>query len=104
MIIKNIIMRAYIILLLLFCSFISHSQTSGTLTGRIKDNTGNKVDYSGITLSLLRLKDSGIVKLATSSHTGNYSFENIAAGKYIVSATSVGYKKTFSAPVTVMEG
>jgi iron complex outermembrane recepter protein len=97
-------MRAYITLLLLFCFINSNSQNKNSLTGRVKENTESKTDYSGITLSLLRVKDSSLVRLATASADGNYLFENIPAGKYFVAATAVGYKKTFSSPVSIADG
>ena len=47
-------------------------------------------------MSLLRAKDSATVKLAASNKQGQFVFEGIANGKYLVSATAVGYQKIVS--------
>ncbi|MEI9958000.1 MAG: TonB-dependent receptor [Ferruginibacter sp.] len=92
-------MRQLIFLLMasLFAA-TGNAQVSGT----IKDEKG--VAVTGATISLLRAKDSAMVKLAVSKQNGAYSFTNAAAGKYLVKTSFVGYQPTFSKPFEVGEG
>jgi len=84
-----------IILLASYALFITSAiaQTGGKISGTILQSTRTA---EGATVSLLRAKDSGTVKLTVSNKEGNFLFENIAIGKYLVSVTSVGYRKAAS--------
>ena len=64
------------------------------ISGTVKDQQGKPV--SGSTVSLLNAKDSSVVKLAASNNDGQYSFNAIKAGKYLVSITHVGYANSYS--------
>jgi iron complex outermembrane receptor protein len=64
------------------------------ISGTINDEHG-KALASG-TVSLLHAKDSSLVKVAVADQSGLYEFVNIKEGKYLLSASSVGYSKTFS--------
>ena len=55
------------------------------------------------TISLLKLKDSAIVKTGFADAAGNFSLENVKRGSYILMATAVGYEKTFSFPIEINE-
>lgn len=66
------------------------------ITGNVIDEEQKPLDY--VTISLLRAKDSSLVKTSITDLNGMYSFENIAAGNYLASATMMGYKKSFSQP------
>ena len=79
----------------------SLAQTStGKVTGSIKDG-GNQKIIDAASVSLLRAKDSSIVKTAVADKDGNFSFENIKDGSYLVLASSVGHAKTYSTGFTV---
>jgi hypothetical protein len=47
-------------------------------------------------VSLLKSKDSSLVKTAVSDKNGTYLFQNLPSGKYILSANLIGFKKIFS--------
>ena len=89
--------------LLVFCisiSFISLAQTKiGKINGFISDNTNKPVQ--SVSVSLLKAKDSSLVKMATTGKDGKYEFENIAEGNYFITATSVGYEKKNSVSFSV---
>lgn len=78
------------------CSF---AQSGGKVTGAIKDG-GNQKIIDAASVSLLNAKDSSLVKTAVADKNGNYSFENLKDGNYLVKASSVGhssgYSKSFS--------
>jgi iron complex outermembrane receptor protein len=77
------------------------AQTGGKVSGSLKGADDKSEVPTGVTVSLHRAKDSATVKFTVAGKDGTYAFENISNGKYLVSATSVGYRKRFSAPLEV---
>ena len=82
-------------------SIIANAQT-GKITGNIKDG-GNQQIIDAASVSLLKSKDSGLVKISLTDKEGNFSFENIKLGEYLVMATSTGHAKVYSSMITVKE-
>ena len=78
----------------------SYAQSGGKVTGTIKDG-GNQKIIDATSVSLLNAKDSSLVKVAVTDKAGNFSFENVKEGKYLVLATSVGHSRTFSNSFTI---
>lgn len=81
-------------------ALISQAQTGAIVSGSIKDG-GNQKVIDAATIALLRASDSAAVKLTYSEKSGNYQFEAIKEGSYLVMATSVGHTKTYSPVFTV---
>ncbi len=73
----------------------SHAQTGTKVSGSIKDG-GNQKVIDAASVSLLKAKDSALVKVAVTDAAGNFSFENLKEGSYLVLATSIGHAKTYS--------
>jgi len=69
-------------------------QVSGTVVNDAKP-------VAGLTAALLRAKDSALAKTAVTDNSGNYSFEKIAEGDYIVRISGVGYATVHSAPIQI---
>ena len=64
----------------------------------------NKINLvPATTISLLKSKDSAIVKTGFADAAGNFSLENVKTGSYILMATAVGYEKTFSIPIEIKD-
>lgn len=100
---KSIVMKKlFSILALTSIAFLSQAQsvTNGKITGSIKDGGIQKV-IDAATVSLLKAKDSSLVKAAITDKDGNFSFENIKEGNYLILATSVGHGKTYSSPISI---
>lgn len=95
---KHIFTLIYTLLFMLACTVTAFSQTS-KVTGSLKDVAEKPVEFA--TVSLLRAADSTIVKGAVSNEKGNYAFDNIAKGNYVIKATSVGYNAGKSAVFSV---
>ncbi len=91
----------------ILCSFLFVSLTvvaqnkTGKISGIIQDATGKPLP--SISVSLLKASDSSLVKVAVTGKEGQYEFENIADGSYIVSSASVGYDKSHSTAFTLSE-
>ena len=90
----------HIITLAVFVSlgFTVHAQTS-KISGAISDEQGKALASS--TISLLKAKDSSLVKAAVSDKSGLYQFINIKDGTYFVAASSVGYSRKPTQPFEV---
>src|SRR3954470_24428250 len=81
-------------------SSLAQTASTGKITGSIKDG-GNQKIIDAASVTLLRAKDSSIAKTAIADKDGNFSFENIKDGNYLVLATSVGHSKSYSAVFTI---
>lgn len=67
---------------------------NGKINGSVIDGNTKTIESANITL--LRARDSSLVKISASDKSGNFSFEDIAAGRYLVSITAVAHQKAFS--------
>jgi iron complex outermembrane recepter protein len=82
-------------------SIVSQAQNNQKVTGNIHDDVNKPID--AVTVSLLKATDSSLVKVAATKN-GYYEFDNIAPGKYLVTATSVAHNKQFSGVFEVSTG
>ncbi|NOT51669.1 MAG: TonB-dependent receptor [Chitinophagaceae bacterium] len=73
--------------------FLSLSVNAQKVSGVVKDDQGKGVDKS--TASLLRAKDSSVVKLAVTDAAGKFSFQ-ANPGSYLVSTSHVGHSTVYS--------
>lgn len=87
----------------LFLNLIGIAQNNGKISGTIIDG-GNQKIIDAATISLLKVKDSSLVKLSLTDKEGQFYFENIKNGTYIIMASSIGHRKVYSSPITVTEG
>jgi iron complex outermembrane recepter protein len=78
----------------------AQTNTAGKVYGSIKDGGQQKI-IDAASVSLLKAKDSSLVKVALTDAAGNFSIENVKDGDYLVLATSVGHVKTYSNMFTV---
>ncbi len=68
------------------------------ITGTVKDEAGKGMEKT--TVSLLRSKDSSVVKLSVTNTDGRFSFQS-ESGNYLVSVSHVGYTMQYSKLFTV---
>jgi hypothetical protein len=88
-------MRHFILSLLLLSGSAAFSQQ---ISGRIQDQQNTPAGAA--TISLLRAKDSAVVKMEVSKAEGDYQFSGIATGQYLVKATLTGHTPSFSEKFT----
>jgi iron complex outermembrane recepter protein len=72
------------------------------LSGKVGDT--KQAAISSATISLLRAKDSSVVKMSVSGADGRYEFDNLPQGSYIVVVSAVGYEKSYSKQLEVTNG
>ncbi len=89
--------------ILLIFSIHSFAQShTGSISGRITDGGDQKV-IDAATVSLYKSADSSLVKINITDKAGNFEFQNLAAGKYYLLATSIGHLSTYSPAINVTE-
>lgn len=72
---------------------------NGTVNGTVID--GNTKTIESATITLLRAKDSTVVKMSVADKAGKFNFEGVAEGTYLVSISAVGHDKGFSEAFTI---
>ncbi|MCP9762557.1 outer membrane beta-barrel protein [Lacihabitans soyangensis] len=80
-----------------FLSFFSVSSLLGQnlqISGTIKNQKNEGISFA--TVLVLNAIDSSLVKAETATENGGFVMKNLFGGKYILSVSSVGYKKYFS--------
>jgi iron complex outermembrane receptor protein len=95
-------MKHFFTFLILFVFASGSRAQSGRITGNVSDQSGKALQ--SVTISLLKSKDSSLVKAGATSKDGGFSFEEVSEGNYILLASSVGFEKKYSPPVVVNAG
>lgn len=83
----------------LFLASVVFAQATSKVTGMVVDESGKML--TAATVSLLKAKDSSLVKIALTDKSGRYEFVSVKEGAYLLSVTSVGFDKKFSSPFDV---
>jgi outer membrane receptor protein involved in Fe transport len=103
---KNIIKLLILSILLISINNMAQAQApngqqtqKGRISGTVMRTDNKPVEFA--TITLLRIKDSSLVKGAIATVEGKYEFEGIQGGKYLVAAVNMGMKKSYSKPFTV---
>ena len=97
-------MRKYLTFCCIFfvCSanIIAQNKT-GKVSGQVQDQSNKPL--AAVSVSLLKLADSSLVKTAVTGKDGKYEFESIADGEYLILTSSVGFEMTYSSSFSVSE-
>lgn len=81
-------------------SLASYAQTkTAKISGTVIDGSTKTIESA--TITLLKAKDSAVVKMSVADKTGKYEFDNVPEGRYIVAISAVGHNKGFSEVVEV---
>lgn len=88
------------IVLFLFTAGMAFSQAvNATLVGTITDSSGAVVANAKVTATEA---NTGVSRNMNSNESGNYTFPNLAPGRYIISAELTGFKKSARSGVDVL--
>jgi iron complex outermembrane receptor protein len=79
---------------------LTQAQTTGKISGSVKEEQ-NQLAIDGATVSLLMVKDSSLVKVAVTDKQGNFEFERIGEGNYLILAGSIGHSSVYSKSFTL---
>ena len=94
-------------LLLLILGFVAlgmsaYAQSTGKISGSLFDEKQQALPFSNV--FLLKGADSTIYKAGLADENGKFIFDDVPHGKYLVSATMVGYDKFVSPLVVISDG
>lgn len=82
------------LLLFLVVGFSAHGQENKfNISGEVVEKNYKPLPYAQ--LSLMNIKDSTLIDGAISKEDGTFIVDNVAAGKYIISANFLGYESVF---------
>jgi len=82
--------------LMLLLSIASYAQSNGSIQGNLKGEDGESISFANVLIK-------GTEKGTSSDVNGKFMIENVAAGKYILQISAIGYEK-LAYPVTVKPG
>ncbi len=87
--------------LILFFSSFTLNVFSSTLKGVVQDQNNKPISY--VTVMLLNSKDSTLVKGDVTDENGQFQFDQLSNGNYILSSSNVGFQKHYSKTITINE-
>ncbi|WP_089319426.1 outer membrane beta-barrel protein [Pontibacter ummariensis] len=91
----------FLLAMLLLCGYAleAYSQTSGTLSGSIKNERNAPVGFANVVL--LQAADSAFVAGMVADVEGNFTIPSPKAGSYTLRVSALGYSSWLSAPFAV---
>ena len=96
---SKVFARNLSLLFIFFTAMLSSVHGQSRIYGKIVDSTGKSIAKANVLL--LNSNDSVLVKGMLTNETGAYSFENINAGRYLVTATHTGVRPVYSQPFEI---
>lgn len=87
--------------LFLFFSSFTLNVFSSTLKGVVQDQNNKPISF--VTVMLLNSKDSTLVKGDVTDEQGQFQFDQLSNGNYILSSSNVGFQKHYSKTITINE-
>ena len=87
---------------LLLLSCVGYGQaTNGKISGTVAD--ARQARLVAATVFLLKAKDSSVAKIGASGKDGQYHFDNISYGRYLIAVSATEHAKTYSTPFDLNE-
>lgn len=97
---KNIYYTIITCLFSLFTIFSASAQIeTGKLSGKVFDEKQTSLSYASV--SLLKAKDSTLIKGSITEDNGTYSFNDLSDGQYLIAINMIGYAKVFKGPYAI---
>ncbi|HTQ63302.1 MAG TPA: TonB-dependent receptor [Puia sp.] len=91
---KKLTLMLASVALISLSSFGQSDQNKKNIHGFVTDDSQKGIESASV--SLLKAKDSSVLKTIVSDRSGHFQFTGIADGKYIVSITAVGHLVSYS--------
>src|SRR5262245_4715441 len=90
---KRIVIQAILLLLGTTASVMAQSSTVGSISGTVRDPQGAIVAKTEVTI---QEETTGLSRTVKTNEDGIYSAQSLTAGRYTVSASPQGFKKTMA--------
>jgi iron complex outermembrane recepter protein len=97
---KILVFAAIFCLVFRFAASAQH--VMGSLNGNVFDR--QKKPIEGITISLLNAKDSAVLKRTATNSAGEYNFDDLLSGQYLVMASSPAFRNAYSGKHLITDG
>ncbi len=96
-------LKSYLCPLLLLCAAtVSHAQfDSGAVLGTVRDSSGAVLTETSIVLKSI---NTGTQSITMSNSAGDYTFNSVLTGDYVVAAQHAGFKNATTATFTGHRG
>lgn len=99
---KKIIQRtSELLIYAIFIFLFIQNAFCQAITGKVQEVGG--APLPGVNVLLLSDRDSTLVKSAVSDPSGVYVLENVAPGQYIISASILGFKRSYLPPIVISD-
>jgi hypothetical protein len=85
---------------LVFFGVTGFAQSLSGIKGNVKDDISRK-DIEGVSIAIVKVNDSSLVKATSTNREGNFSIENISKGSYRILFAYLGYRKSYSPVINV---
>ena len=86
-----------------FLTLVSFAQfQAGKISGTVVD--GNIKTIESATITLIKVGDSTVAKMAVASKTGLFQFDGVPEGRYLVTVSAIGHQKAYSEIITINPG
>lgn len=79
----------------------SFAQKSNKISGKVTDEKAEAIPYALV--KLLNFADTATLKTIQTDFDGNFAFDQVKAGNYLLTVQMVGYKNTRTAKLTVAD-
>jgi hypothetical protein len=91
-------MKKTLTLLTVLLSVLSIESQAQINNGRVSGSVidGNTKTIESATITLLRIKDSSVAKISVADKKGQFAFDGVAEGRYLVAITAVGHTPGYS--------
>jgi outer membrane receptor protein involved in Fe transport len=83
-----------VVLLLMLLATAANAQTTARIWGVVRSEAGKPL--ASVTVSLLKQSDSSLVKMDVSDAGGQFEFNDITKGQYLLSFSCIGFAKSHS--------
>lgn len=80
----------------------SVAQQGSSISGKVIDGGDEKI-IAAATINLAKASDTSLVKIAVADKEGNFLFDGVRPGSYLVWVTSISHGKTFSEKLVVKD-
>lgn len=91
-------MRTKLIVVSIILTALNLSAFAQQQAGKVGGKVGgaDKASLQAATVTLLKSKDSAVVKMSVSDKEGKFEFENVPNGKYLLLVSAVGHEKKYT--------
>ena len=97
---RKLIIRSTALIAGILITGLAYAQTA-SIRGQVLN--AQKKPVTGVSVSLLAVADSAVQKTIVTDEGGNFSFEQVKEGKWLIQADAIGFKKYYSTIISTQK-